>query len=354
MNKVFIDGFVFGRKMTGLERHFDKTIDILQDLNDEFIDEITVLTPNLSKKKLRFKTVQVRPLFFNFIFFLIAHNKVKNCDIYFGISGMMPIFLSKKIKHRILFVHDLFWHDDKYKSFKHYIYFKLFDLSVKRATKLVAISHETQNKLTSIYTSHKTVDVIPNYLPSKAFIGAKCVDKKKVFLSVGLNSERKSPILCYQIAKYFYTKYGYSWKIVGINDSIVLKYKSVGIDILNEPFIEIIRDVSDELLYKLYNECSYTFILSEAEGFCYPVLEAQANKCIPILSRINILKEVAGDFVFEQCSFELKFNNMIDKLELLLFNSAKTEQIIKSGTNNLRYFSKEITREKFKKLLSTL
>jgi glycosyltransferase involved in cell wall biosynthesis len=354
MKKVFIDGFVFGRKMTGLERHFDKTIDILQDLNDEFIDEITVLTPNLPKKKMRFKTIQVRPLFFNFIFFLIAHNKVKNCDIYFGISGMMPIFLSKKIKHRILFVHDLFWYDDKYKSFKHYIYFKLFDLSVKRATKLVTVSYETQSKLTSIYNSYKNIDVIPNYLPSNAFSDVKRVNKKQVFLSVGLNSERKSPILCYQIAKYFYTKYGYSWKIVGINDAIVLKYKSVGIDILNEPFIEIIRDVSDKLLYKLYNECSYTFILSEAEGFCYPVLEAQAHKCIPILSRINVLKEVAGDFVFKKCSFELNFNDMIDDLELLLLDRIKTEEIIKSGINNVSHFSKENTRERFKKLLSAL
>ena len=168
---------------------------------------------------------------------------------------------------------------------------------------------------------------------------------------MGLNSERKSPLLCYEIAKYFYDNYGFVWKIVGLTPSLILKYQKSGIKICDEPFVEIVENVNDDQLYQLYSECHFTFILSETEGFCYPILEAQAHRCIPILSKLDVLKEVAGERVFEKSSFELDLKQLIGKLEFLLFNESEKEEIINYGLQNLNNFSRKHTRDKLRRSL---
>ena len=353
MKNVYVDGFVFGREITGLERHFYKTIEVLLDLKGNIIDEITVVTPDLKVTDDRFKIIRIKPILLNFLFYLLAHRKLRDCDVYLGVSGIMPVFISKIVKKRVLFVHDLFWYGARYKSIKNFIYFKLFDLSIKNATSVVAISHETKKHLLRLYGELENVEVIPNYLEFN-LLKTKKSDYKKKFLSVGLNSDRKSPLLCFQIAKYFYQKFGYTWVITGLSRPVAKKFKKAGININQEPFIEILLNVSDKELYRLYDECNFTFILSKAEGFCYPVLEAQAHKCIPILSNLDVLEEVAGDKVFLQSSFELDFDKSINKLENLLLDNAKQEKIVKLGLLNIKKFSKNSVKKRVYELFKNL
>lgn len=353
MTKVYVDGFVFGRATTGLERHFYKTIEVLLDLKGNIIDEITVVTPNRTTIDDRFKIIRIKPFLLNFLFFVFAHRKLEECDVYLGVSGMMPVFISKIVKKRVLFVHDLFWYESRYNSIKNFVYFKLFDYSIKNATNVVAISNETKKQLLRFYEKLEIVEVIPNYLEFN-LSQTKKSDGKKIFLSVGLNSDRKSPLLCFQIAKYFYKKFGYNWIITGLSQSVAKKFEKAGINIHQEPFVEILSNVSDKELYRLYDKCHFTFILSKAEGFCYPVLEAQAHKCIPILSNLDILQEVAGDKVFSQSSFELDFNKSINKLENLLLDDNKQEKIITLGLSNIQKFSKNNVRERVYKLFKNL
>jgi glycosyltransferase involved in cell wall biosynthesis len=53
--------------------------------------------------------------------------------------------------------------------------------------------------------------------------------------------------------------------------------------------------LTDEQLSKAYQSSHALIFSSLGEGFGLPVLEAQANRCIPLLSDIPVFQEVAGD-----------------------------------------------------------
>jgi glycosyltransferase involved in cell wall biosynthesis len=118
--------------------------------------------------------------------------------------------------------------------------------------------------------------------------------------------------------------------------------------------LEIMSNVDDVLLCKLYNKALAFIYPSHYEGFGIPLLEAMACGCPIVASHIPTSMEVAGDIPFY---FEL---NDVNSFLLALNNAiqAKGEQsIIDAGLKQIRQFNWErtaqLTLEAYKKLVSS-
>jgi glycosyltransferase involved in cell wall biosynthesis len=55
-------------------------------------------------------------------------------------------------------------------------------------------------------------------------------------------------------------------------------------------------DISDQYLQKIYRTVACLLMVSEAEGFGLPLIEAAANNCPVIARDLPVFREVAGDY----------------------------------------------------------
>lgn len=100
---------------------------------------------------------------------------------------------------------------------------------------------------------------------------------------------------------------------------------------------ENLRDLNESELAAVYRGAVCLVVPSIAEGFCLPILEAQALGCPVLCSDIDVLKEVGGDavVVFSPGSSE----ELSNALENIFNDSALRRNLIEIGRNNAAKFS---------------
>lgn len=98
---------------------------------------------------------------------------------------------------------------------------------------------------------------------------------------------------------------------------------------------------TDEELAYLYRHARAFIFPSYHEGFGIPILEAFQNRCPAVLSNCTCFPEVAGDaaLYFEKNSVE----DLADKIDSLLSDSAYREKMIEKGIKRLEKFQWTMT-----------
>jgi glycosyltransferase involved in cell wall biosynthesis len=97
--------------------------------------------------------------------------------------------------------------------------------------------------------------------------------------------------------------------------------------------------ISDRRLAQLYRGASCLCVPSLCEGFCLPILEAQALNCPVICSDCSAMPEIAGSgaLIFDPKSPEA----LAEAIVTLLSNPRLREELVKNGRENLLRFSWE-------------
>ena len=101
--------------------------------------------------------------------------------------------------------------------------------------------------------------------------------------------------------------------------------------------------VNDDMLALLYKKAAFFIFPSLYEGFGLPVLEAFANECPVLVSRVGSLPEVAGDAALyfdpkDGSSLESSVNQIIN-------NDNLRKEIVAKGIARLKRFTWEKTAE---------
>lgn len=101
-------------------------------------------------------------------------------------------------------------------------------------------------------------------------------------------------------------------RIVFVGDYI-LKVSPVVTALMEKNRVSIFSNVSDQLLRHLYCSAKFLFFLSKDEGYGLPVEEAEIAGCIPIVSNLEVMNEVAGPFAIKMSCFNyLQFSRLWD------------------------------------------
>tara|TARA_A100001015_G_C15044160_1_gene742213 strand:- start:6685 stop:7569 length:885 start_codon:yes stop_codon:yes gene_type:complete len=287
-------------------------------------------------------------IIFNLSYYFLLFFFSPKSDIYIAPSGILPFFLRKKTK-KVLFVHDLIWAHEKNSFLKKFIAW-LHASSIRRADFIICVSDSTKKELQHFFPFKGNVSTLHNSFDWSLTKRKKIQPDSIFILSVGLTSLRKSPELCFKIARQLYFDRGIIWKITGDKKKIVELFESIKIDIMHIPFADLLGVVSDTRLKDLYFSATLSLILSEREGFGYPILEAQSMGSPILASNIAIFREISGlenNFLCNISNEREVYKKAIKLLEDKKYR--ETQQSI--GFENIKKYMLEITRDKLKNLI---
>jgi glycosyltransferase involved in cell wall biosynthesis len=267
-------------------------------------------------------------------------------QIFHGLSHELPADLKKNGVKSVVTIHDLIFmrYPHLYKWIDRKIYIKKVKLAVKRADKIVAISHQTKSDLMELlHVPQEKIEVIyqgcnavfkkkiaeeeieqikANYsLPKEyiLFVGT-LEERKNVSLILEANLSLKLPIVL--IGKH--TKY---WK------KLVTKKKYQAIQSL--VFSPTVSD--NEHLAAIYQGAKVFVYPSQFEGFGIPVIEALHSHIPVITSNSSSLPEAAGKgskLVDIQTAEPLK-----EAISVVWQSESLRKEMIEAGKEHIRQFS---------------
>jgi len=246
-----------------------------------------------------------------------------------------PYFLEKVKKPFVITVHDLI--QFKFKDQFHWSEEerKFMEVTIKKATRIIAISQNTKKDLVEILNiDPDKIDVVHHGVNKPPQI-----DKPNIFgryvLFVG---QREG----YKNFQFFLSA------IV----PVLIKDPELNVVCVGKPFSEKENEwirtlylknkitafsVSEKGLQALYSSASVFVYPSLYEGFGMPILEAFANNCPSCLSNTSSFPEIAGDAA---SYFDPNDPTSIrDSVERVLYNIELKEQLVYSGQKRVEKFS---------------
>ncbi len=334
-----------------------------------FLDRKFDLPVNLYKNNFKYIIVSFIP--YKFFKFLRKHNLLPPIDLFFGKKiYIFPNFIRWPLlrSSSIVVIHDLcFEIHPEYVEPKNVKLLRKYILpSLKKATRIVAVSESTKNDIIKHYSfCERKISVInPGYdqqtfYPRNRFevqnVKSKLSINKPYILFVGTIEPRKNLIGLLNAYEKLPEKLKeqYCLVLVGgkgwLDEKIQKKIrdlKTKGLDIINTGYVDY------EDLAPLYSGSSLFVFPSHYEGFGIPLLEAMACGASLLASNTSSIPEVVGDAALlvnpdsdEDISMGMKCiltdNNLAQLLKKRAFLQAKK-------------FSWEKSAKKFLLLLETL
>jgi glycosyltransferase involved in cell wall biosynthesis len=202
---------------------------------------------------------------------------------------------------RIITVHDLYYelmpHEFPWRRRLGWHF--LFPRSIDAASAIICVSHASRQQLTRLYprSARKTVAIheagaLGQRISKVAAIGRPA--EKPYGLFVGNISPNKNPVVLIEALKIlenggnFITIYHVGRDELGLLGDAQRRLK------LKHP-VRLLGTVTDDVLAASYDEAHCLINTSLDEGFCLPILEAQARGVPVVCSDIPVLREVAGE-----------------------------------------------------------
>ena len=349
MNNIVIeDGFSL-LNPTGIGQYTTSIRSILSSLNINII---------LIKKNclISIKNKIIRRIFYNiwlnslfFIRLLLINKKITVIFPNFAI----PIFKNSKIKY-ISVIHDIC--PIKYRH--HYSILTNFNErqniynAIKKADTIVTVSETIKNELIQTFNiDQHRIKVVYNSI-GEHFINSKDkteildkynIQKQKYILSVAtLNKRKNIPELIKAFAN-ISDKYP-ELKLVLVGGMGNEKREKL----TKHPNIIFTGYIPDEDLPSLYQNALLYVFPSLYEGFGIPIIEAQFSNCPVLCSDIPVFREIAGNSA-EFCIPDS--NGIAAKLEYLINNGQRRQELISLGKENVKRFSIEKIEEQLLKVL---
>ena len=253
-------------------------------------------------------------------------------------------------------IHELFPHyfkaSDKTRGWKKNL--------IEHARGIIAISENTKKdiiKFTDVDPDRVHVIYLGNPLehlnePSQNnTFSVSPIDGKPYLLFVGSRSSYKNFIFFIQSVGEMLIKYDGLQVICAGSSPFSREEKSVlkKMDILHK--VKHVK-VNDAIMKNLYKNARAFIFPSLYEGFGLPILEAFSCGCPAILSNSSSLPEIGGDaaIYFDPNNRE----SIICAVETVLFNEKYREDLIKKGSERLKFFSWEKAAISTKKVYNDL
>lgn len=234
--------------------------------------------------------------------------KKENVDLFFAPSSyIIPTLLPAHIQ-TILTVHDLvaFLFPNTHNKKATFIEKLLLKRAVKKATKILTVSHNTKNDLLAKFDlPEDKIHVVPcsasdNFEPLEKSTLKNFQQQtnlpKDFFLAVGTLEPRKNYVTLLRAFANFLDKFpnyhlvivgGQGWDYEAVYEEIRKNYLTKKVHMLGY--------ISGGSLVKLYNLASALVFPSLYEGFGIPPLEAMKSGCPVIASNNSSIPEVVGD-----------------------------------------------------------
>jgi glycosyltransferase involved in cell wall biosynthesis len=283
--------------------------------------------------------------FMTFIFFNLIHSlKLKDMDIIHVQwpipNGLGALFLKKFFKTPYI---NTIHGEEVYLSKRYHTVFIINSL-VNNSSKTITNSSATLKGCLGVGLNHKKLDIIPFGVDTSFYKPLNMVKDEKIFqiLSVGYLIERK----------------GFKYLISAVQDVLAahdnVKLKIVGsgpqeqqiknhiTDLNLEKYVEIIANISDEELLKMYNS-SDLFVLpsiidsqGNTEGLGVVLIEAMACKLPVIGSNIGGIPDIINDNETGLLVPQRDVSELSKSIIKLIENPDLRERIANKGYNMIK------------------
>lgn len=215
-----------------------------------------------------------------------------------------------------------------------------------------ADSNYNKNELLLLDISEDQISVIPPFhkVADFAVNNANKHNKTANLIFVGRIAPNKGHIHLIEIIKHYKQNYGQNIQlnIIGsIQCELQPYYKTLKNLIKKYHLDEMVHfcsHVSFEELKKFYQTADIFLLMSEHEGFCVPILEAQYNR-VPILALDRTAtKETLGanQLIYDEINYDL----FASAIQVILNNNDVRDYLITNGLKNYQSFTNERTEAK--------
>lgn len=342
---IVINARFLTQKITGVQRY---AIEICKRFPESIKEKrIILVAPKgelINKEKLNFLKIHQFGNFKGHLWEqidLVNFLKNNNNPILINFGGIGPVYY----KNKITYIHDLSF---KYypKNFS-YLFQKAYNIfvpmSARNALRVITVSNYVKKDIESHFNI-KNIEVI--YCAKGNHFKNLSLDREKIILAVSSLDPRKNfnrIINAYQQLDSEYKLYFVGAKAKSFSKINITK-ESINENIIFTGYL------SDDDLNEFYNRASIFVYASLFEGFGIPPLEAQACGCPCIVSNKTSLPEVYLDSV-EYCEPE-SIESIKNKLEFLIKNKDKREELVKKGYKNIARFSWDTSAKKLISIIS--
>jgi glycosyltransferase involved in cell wall biosynthesis len=289
--------------------------------------------------------------------------KKNNLDLFHGLSHLVPIGIRKTGIPSVVTIHDLIFlrYPEFYKKLDRKFYYLNALRSCQRATKIIAISHQTKKdlidfmginpgKIEVIHQSCNSIFYTPATVVEKEHVRRKFNLPDKFILCVGTIEQRKNQLAILQGI----VKEKLSVQVVILGKPT--EYKKQIDEFIMESGIRnqliFLHDTNTSELQAIYQMAEVMVYPSFFEGFGLPVLEAQASGCPVITSNVSSMPEAGGDgalYIDPHNCAEIGVS-----IRNVLTNSDLRSELIQKGTANALLFSDKIVADNLMKLYLSL
>lgn len=279
---------------------------------------------------------------YNFIF-IFKLLMIKGEVLLISTNFFLPFIKLKKCKY-ITVIHDirLFLYPNQATKIGRALFLSRFYNAIKKADIIITVSETVKKELLQYFNINSDkIKVVYNSISSnfinfkvnKSLINKYNLSEKKYILSVAtLNQNKNIPALI-KAFESISNKYP-ELKLVLVG-GMGNEYRE---KLTKHPNIIFTGYIPDEDLPSLYKNALLYVFPSLYEGFGIPLIEAQYSKCPVLCSDIPVFREVARDGA-EFCNTDSK--SIAKKLEFLINNKQRREELISLGQQNVKRFSIE-------------
>ena len=297
------------------------------------------------------------------IFEIAKIAKKKRVDLFHGLSHVLPFWMGRSGIPTVLTIHDVIYmrFPDFYKKIDIRLY-KFHTIGgCRRATKILAISHQTKEDLIHFFNINPDKIVVIHQSCDKLFYERVTEEQKelvrqrynlpgKFILCVGTIESRKNQLAILK---------GVVEEKLDVPVVLLGKpteYKQVLDEFIVEAGIRsqliFLHGTNMEELQAIYQMAEVMVYPSFFEGFGLPVLEAQASGCPVITSDISSMPEAGG----EGALYIDPYNNteIGATIRKVLKNDEIRKELVQKGAENAALFSEQIVAEKLMSLYQSL
>jgi glycosyltransferase involved in cell wall biosynthesis len=306
--RIGIDARLYGRYSRGIGRYAQELIRHLEKLDASheyvvFMNAEGASELNFKNKKWKKVVVDIPWYSFSEQFKLPKAIKKENIDVMHFPHYNVPLFFNKPL---IVTIHDLLLHrhptsnaSTRNKIFfyiKYLAYRIVFRHSIRRAGKIIAVSHFTKKEILSFYPScSNTIEVIYEGVNLPASKMHTSVVQNQLLYVGALYPHKmikEAIITIYPLL----VSHNATLVLVGREDYFHKKLK-LFLEKLSYSRVVFKGEVSDSELESLYDESKALLYPSVYEGFGLPPLEALVSGCPVIAFESEAVKEVSGKYI---------------------------------------------------------
>jgi glycosyltransferase involved in cell wall biosynthesis len=285
-------------------------------------------------------------------FFLVGLIKRYDVDLYHGLSNELPKGINKSGIPSVVTIHDVVFmrYPEFYQPIDRKIYFKKVKHACKSASKVIAISRQTQTDIETFFkVPPEKIELIYQPIAPVFFekqnrekIRKKYNLPEKFLLAVGTLEPRKNQLA---VLKAIHSaNIHLPLVFVGRPTSYSAKLNRFIAENNMEGQVIFLSNLPEKDLAGFYQSALVSLYVSVFEGFGLPVIEAMASGCPVITSTVSVLPETAGDAAV-LCN-PAKSKEIGEKISLLLNDEIFRNQIIQKGYERARQFHPEMYGKK--------